>query len=115
MNCKVEKSKISGHITCPANKSYSHRAIFLASLAGDNSRIDNVLFSADTIATIEACKNFGAEIEKSNTSIIVKKPIKIDKMVPEIDAKNSGTTIRIASGIASVFTKEITLTGDSSL
>jgi 3-phosphoshikimate 1-carboxyvinyltransferase len=115
MNCKVEKSKVSGHITCPANKSYSHRAIFLASLAGNNSKIDNVLFSADTIATIEACRNFGAEIEETNSSIIVRKPIKIDKIVPEIDAKNSGTTIRIASGIASIFTKEITLTGDASL
>ena len=115
MNCKVEKSKLSGHVTCPPNKSYSHRAIFLASLAGNNSKIDNVLFSADTIATIEACKKFGAEIEQKNTSIIVKKPIKIDKIVPEIDAKNSGTTIRIASGIASLFSKPITLTGDSSL
>ncbi|MGI0056944.1 MAG: 3-phosphoshikimate 1-carboxyvinyltransferase, partial [Nitrosarchaeum sp.] len=115
MNCRVEKSKVSGHITCPANKSYSHRAIFLASLVGNNSKIDNVLFSADTVATIEACRNFGAEIEEFNTSVIVKKPIKIDKIVPEIDAKNSGTTIRIASGIASLFTKEITLTGDSSL
>lgn len=115
MNCKVEKSKISGHITCPANKSYSHRAIFLASLAGNNSKLDNVLFSADTVATIEACRNFGAEIEETNTTIIVKKPIKMDIIVPEIDAKNSGTTIRIASGIASLFTREITLTGDSSL
>jgi len=115
MNCKVEKSKISGHITCPANKSYSHRAIFLASLAGNNSKLDNVLFSADTIATIEACRNFGAEIEETNTTIIAKKPIKMDVIVPEIDAKNSGTTIRIASGIASLFTREITLTGDSSL
>ena len=115
MNCKVEKSKISGHITCPANKSYSHRAIFLASLAGNNSKLDNVLFSADTVATIEACRNFGAEIEETNTTIIAKKPIKMDVIVPEIDAKNSGTTIRIASGIASLFTREITLTGDSSL
>ena len=115
MNCKVEKSKISGHITCPANKSYSHRSIFLASLAGNNSKIDNVLFSADTVATIEACRKFGAEIEEFNTSIIVRKSIKTDKIVPKIDAKNSGTTIRIAAGIASLFTKEITLTGDASL
>jgi len=115
MNCKVEKSKISGHISCPANKSYSHRSIFLASLAGNNSKIDNILFSADTVATIQACRNFGAEIEETDTSIIVRKPIKMDGVVPEIDAKNSGTTIRIAAGIASLFTKEITLTGDESL
>jgi len=115
MNCKVGKSKISGQVVCPPNKSYTHRAIFLASLAGNNSRVDNVLFSADTIATIEACKKFGAEIEIENLSIIVKNPIKFDTIVPEINSENSGTTIRIASGIASLFSEEIVLTGDSSL
>jgi len=115
MSCKVEKSKISGQVVCPPNKSYTHRAIFLASLAGNNSRVDNVLLSADTIATIEACKKFGAEIEIKNSSIIVKNPIKLGTDVSEINAENSGTTIRIASGIASLFSKEIILTGDSSL
>ena len=115
MKCRIEKSKVSGHIVCPPNKSYTHRAIFLASLAGKNSRINNVLFSDDTKATIEACKKFGAEIEQEETSITVRKSIKTDAMVPEINAENSGTTIRIASGIASLFLNEITLTGDTSL
>jgi 3-phosphoshikimate 1-carboxyvinyltransferase len=115
MKCKVEKSKISGEITCPPNKSYTHRAIFLASLAGKNSTVENVLLSADTKATIEACKKFGAEIGIENSSIIVKNPIKLGTKVPEINTENSGTTIRIASGIASLFSEEITLTGDSSL
>ncbi len=115
MSCKVEKSKISGQVVCPPNKSYTHRAIFLASLAGNNSKVDNVLLSADTLATIEACKKFGAEIEIKGLSIIVKNPIKLGTNVPEINTENSGTTIRIASGIASLFSQEITLTGDSSL
>jgi len=115
MNCKIEKSKISGQVVCPPNKSYTHRAIFLASLAGNNSRIDNILLSADTTATIEACKKFGAELEIKNSSIIVKNPIKLGINVPEINTENSGTTIRIASGIASLFSEQIVLTGDSSL
>ena len=115
MKCKIEKSKISGQIICPANKSYSHRAIFLASLAGNNSKVENVLLSADTKATIESCKKFGAEIETTDSSIIVKNPIKIGTKVPEINTENSGTTIRLASGIASLYADEITLTGDSSL
>tara|TARA_B100001105_G_scaffold161246_1_gene129731 strand:+ start:87 stop:1355 length:1269 start_codon:yes stop_codon:yes gene_type:complete len=115
MKCKVTKSKISGQITCPPNKSYSHRAIFLASIAGKDSKVNNVLLSADTKATIEACKKFGAEIEIENSSIIVKNPIDLGTNVPEIDADNSGTTIRIASGIASLYSEEIILTGDSSL
>ena len=107
MKCKVEKSKISGIVSCPANKSYTHRAIFLASLAGKNSRVDNILLSADTIATIETCKKFGAEIEMHNLSIIVKNPIRIGTDVSEINTENSGTTIRIAAGIAGLFSEEI--------
>ncbi len=72
MSCKVEKSKLSGNLVCPPNKSYTHRAIFLAALAGNNSKVDNVLFSADTYATINACKNLGSQIEQENSSIIVK-------------------------------------------
>ena len=115
MNCKIEKSRISGQIVCPPNKSYTHRAIFMASLAGNNSKINNLLLSADTIATIDACKKFGAEIEIQKSSAIIKNPIKIGTNVSEINAENSGTTIRIAIGIASLFSQEIVLTGDVSL
>jgi 3-phosphoshikimate 1-carboxyvinyltransferase len=115
LNCKISKSQISGIVKCPANKSYTHRAIFLASLAGDESKVENVLFSADTNATIKACIDFGAEIEKDESSIIVKNKIRFNKTVPEINTENSGTTIRIASAIASLFDHEITLTGDESL
>jgi len=115
MKCNIEKSRISGQLVCPSNKSYSHRAIFLASLAGNNSKVENVLDSADITATIETCKKFGAEIEIQNSSIIIKKPINLGTNVPEINTENSGTTIRIASGIASLFSNEIILTGDESL
>ena len=115
MNCKVEKSKISGEINCPSNKSYTHRGIFLASLAGNNSKVENILLSADTKATIEACRKFGAIIEVDNSTVVVKKSIKIGTKVPEINTENSGTTIRIAIGIASLFSEEIILTGDVSL
>ena len=115
MSCKIEKSKISGEIVCPSNKSYTHRAIFLASLAGNNSKVENILVSADINATIEACKEFGAEIEIKGSSIIVKNPIQFDKKPSIINCENSGTTIRIAAGISSLFSNEIILTGDESL
>lgn len=115
MKCKIEKSTISGQITCPSNKSYTHRAIFLGALAGDNSKINNALFSADTNATINACRKFGAEIIRENSSIIIKNPIKLGIKVPKINTENSGTTIRIAAGISSLFSEEIILTGDESL
>ena len=115
MKCTVEKSEISGNIVCPPNKSYTHRALFLASLAGENSTVKNALISADTIATIDTCKNFGAEIIMENSTITVKNPINLGTKVPQINTENSGTTIRIAAGISGLFSEEITLTGDDSL
>lgn len=113
MNCKVEKSKISGVIFCPTNKSYSHRAIFLATLAKGESRLHNVLDSADVRSTIHACKGFGAEISINNESITVNSKGTIN--ATKIDAANSGTTIRIAAAIASLSDGTTTLTGDNSL
>ena len=115
MKCKVEKSKISGHIICPSNKSYTHRAVFIASLSDGKSIIKNILKSSDTIATINACKNFGVELTESENKIIIKNSIdsKVEGCI--IDACNSGTTIRIAAAIAVLSHGKTVLSGDDSL
>jgi 3-phosphoshikimate 1-carboxyvinyltransferase len=115
MKCKVNKSSLSGVISCPPNKSYSHRSIFLATLANGKSTLRNVLLSRDTLATVNACKIFGAKIEINDSTLTVESKGDIVPQIPEIDASNSGTTIRIATVIASLSDNMITLTGDSSL
>jgi len=115
MNCRVEKSEISGKIICPSNKSYTHRAIFLASLAIDKSIIKNILRSGDTNATINACKNFGVEIKDVGDNITVTSGSVLKLHSNTIDAANSGTTIRIATAISALANDKIVLTGDSSL
>jgi 3-phosphoshikimate 1-carboxyvinyltransferase len=115
MKCKVDKSRLSGVIKCPPNKSYSHRAVFLATLANGKSTLRNVLLSRDTLATIDACKVFGAKIQVNNSTVIVESTGEITPQTQEIDASNSGTTIRIATAISSLSDNTITLTGDSSL
>ena len=115
MKCKVEKAKLTGIIACPPNKSYTHRAIFLASLAKGKSVIRNVLLSRDTIATINACKAFGAEISIDGSTVTVESKGKVIPQKSEIDAANSGTTIRISAAIATLSDTKIILTGDSSL
>ena len=115
MNCKVEKSSIDGKIICPSNKSYTHRAIFMASLADGKSMIKNILKSGDTIATINACKNFGAEIKEEKNNLIVDSPNELKLQDSIIDAANSGTTIRIAAAISTLADTKIVLSGDQSL
>jgi len=115
MKCRVEKSEIDGEIECPANKSYTHRAIFLASLAIDKSIIKNILRSGDTNATINACKNFGVEIKDVGDDITVTSASVLKLQSNTIDAANSGTPIRIATAISALANDKIVLTGDSSL
>ena len=115
MKCSVDKSRLSGTIRCPPNKSYSHRAVFLASLANGKSTLRNVLLSRDTLATINACKVFGAKIEINNSTVIVESKGEVIPQTCDIDASNSGTTIRISTAISSLSDNTITLTGDSSL
>ena len=115
MNCKVEKSNIDGKITCPSNKSYTHRAIFMASLADGKSMIKNILKSGDTIATINACKNFGVEIKEEENNLIVDSPNELKLQGDIINAENSGTTIRIAAAISTLADTKVVLSGDQSL
>ena len=115
MSCKIEKAKLSGKIVCPSNKSYTHRAVMIASLIDETSKIKNVLQSSDTCATIEACKIFGALITENGNDLEIKgiKEFKNDSV--KIDAQNSGTTIRIATAMASLSEGKTVLTGDDSL
>ena len=115
MSCKIEQSKLSGNIVCPSNKSYSHRAIMLGTLAKKTSIIKNVLQSKDIDATIEACKKFGAQIKESGNDVMVEGIKELKDHSLEIDAQNSGTTIRIAAAVSSLLEGKTVLTGDESL
>ena len=115
MNCKIEKSKLSGIIVCPANKSYTHRAVFLAALSDGKSIVKKILRSNDTIATINACRGFGIEVEEIENNVTIKNTIGETVQGSIINAENSGTTIRIAIAIAALSGGTTTLTGDESL
>ena len=115
MNCKIQKSKLNGKITCPSNKSYTHRAIFLAALSDGKSIVKKILYSNDTIATISACRGFGVEVEEVENNVTIKNKIGETVQSSIINAENSGTTIRIAIAIAALSGGNTTLTGDDSL
>ena len=112
----VRRSKISGTIRCPASKSYTHRAVAIASLADGISTITNPLLARDTIATISACRALGVEITCENDVLLVRgrDPLKVPENV--INAENSGTTIRMFAAISALTNGGFTiLTGDASL
>ncbi len=112
----VNPGVTEGVIKAPPSKSYTHRALALALLSNGESEVINPLISGDTSATIEACREFGAYIVERRESVVLKGKDILD--VPEnvIDAKNSGTTLRIFTAISSLTAKGYTvLTGSRSL
>ena len=115
MKCKIEKSKISGEVNCPTNKSYTHRAIFLSALSDGKSIIKKILNSNDTKATISACRSFGVEVNESDDTITIENSIGDTVTGSMINAQNSGTTLRIATAIAALSGGSTELTGDESL
>jgi 3-phosphoshikimate 1-carboxyvinyltransferase len=115
MNCKIQKSKLNGRIVCPPNKSYTHRAIFLAALSDGKSIVKKILRSNDTLATISACRGFGIEVEEMEDKVTINNTIDSTVENSMINAENSGTTIRIAIAIAALSGGNTTLTGDESL
>jgi len=114
LTCAVRVSRLEGTIACPASKSYTHRALFAASLADGESAVRGALDSLDTRATAAACGAFGAAVSGMGEGEVVVRGRPLPEAA-EIDAANSGTTIRMAAAIASLSAGTSRLTGDSSL
>ncbi|MCL2116511.1 MAG: 3-phosphoshikimate 1-carboxyvinyltransferase [Methanobrevibacter sp.] len=118
MKLKVKNvSKINGIVKAPPSKSYTHRAVILASLSKGTSILKDPLSSEDTIASLKTCEKFGANINKYDDYWLVEGTagnLQIG-FGETIDLENSGTTLRIMTSIASLANNKITFTGDESL
>lgn len=108
---------ISGEIEVPGDKSISHRALMLAAIAEGKSRISNLLMGKDVKSTWKCLTQMGARIERSGKEITVSGTGLKGLQKPEdcLDAGNSGTTVRLLSGLCAARPFETCLTGDESL
>ena len=101
----------------PADKSISHRALILASLAQGTSTIKNFLKAEDCLATARALKMMGVEIleDKDTLCVIGKGLWGLKKPSHVLDVGNSGTTLRLLTGLLSAQKFSSVVTGDGSL
>jgi 3-phosphoshikimate 1-carboxyvinyltransferase len=112
----VRRSRLNGTVRCPSSKSYSHRAIAIASLADQYSTITNALMARDTLATLSGCCALGADIQYRATKLRIRGSHCFNPPENVINAENSGTTIRILTAMSGlVRTGYTVLTGDESL
>ena len=108
---------LKGEITVPGDKSISHRSIILSSLSDGTSKISGLLEGEDCLATIEVFRNMGINIVKEGGIYSIEgKGLKgLEDPEKPLDFGNSGTSIRLCSGILSAQKFKSTLIGDSSL
>ncbi|ABR46872.1 3-phosphoshikimate 1-carboxyvinyltransferase [Alkaliphilus metalliredigens QYMF] len=112
---KVEK--LEGKMTVPGDKSISHRAIMLSSISKGTSRVKGFLRGEDCLSTISCFRDLGIDIEDRGTEIIIqgKGLHGLSEPLNVLDAGNSGTTIRLISGILAGQKFLTIVTGDASL
>jgi len=109
--------KLAGTVTLPGDKSISHRAGMLAALADGTSRIENFATSADCASTLDCLAGLGVKIERDDTNVTVHGVGKAGFTAPArpLDCGNSGTTMRLLSGILAGQNFESVMIGDESL
>ncbi|HTR44927.1 MAG TPA: 3-phosphoshikimate 1-carboxyvinyltransferase [Thermodesulfovibrionales bacterium] len=127
---ELKKAKgLKGEITPPPDKSISHRAVMFASLAEGTSRIENFLRAEDPASTMHAFRLLGVEIEErmpsepgrpfaAPHSALVIRGVGLSGLKEPFDVVNcgnSGTTIRLLSGVLAGSGFFSVLTGDDSL
>ena len=111
------KNGLHGEIKIPGDKSISHRAVMISSLGNSEVEIENFLFGADCLSTVDCMKKLGVDIKIDGEKIFVKgnglhglhEPTEI------LDAGNSGTTLRLLLGLTAPQKFFVTFTGDKSL
>lgn len=110
-------SKLNGELTIPSDKSISHRSVMFGSLALGTTTISNFLMGDDCLSTISCFRELGIDIEIDGTTVKVhgKGLNGLTAPTKTLDCGNSGTTVRLISGILSGQTFSSTLTGDSSI
>lgn len=108
---------LRGAIKVPGDKSISHRAVMFGSIAQGTTEISGFLMGQDCLSTIRCFRQLGIEITINEDKVIVEGKGLQGLREPDdvLDVGNSGTTIRLISGILAGQNFTTTLTGDHSI
>lgn len=108
-NLKIYPNKLEGKVKIPPSKSMAHRAVICAALSDGISKVTNIDYSDDIIATINAMRALGADIKKNEDYLEIHGINSADNKKKEtdelrvIDCNESGSTLRFLVPIAALF------------
>ena len=108
---------IRGEISVPGDKSISHRAVMFGALAKGTTEVTHFLQGADCLSTIDCFRRMGIDIENTPSRILVHGKGLGGLTAPSaaLDVGNSGTTLRLISGILAGQDFKVLLDGDASI
>lgn len=114
-----KKGPLKGTVNIPGDKSISHRAVMFGALAQGTTEVTNFLQGADCLSTIRCFRQMGIEIGNEPAKFYVRIHGKglhgLSKPSEMLDIGNSGTTLRLISGILSGQHFSVTINGDESI
>ena len=108
---------LKGSIKVPGDKSISHRSIMLGSIANGVTNVSGFLEGEDTLSTLNAFKDMGVKIEREGSNVVIN-GVGMNGLRPSLkplNLGNSGTSIRLMTGLLSAQNFDSILCGDESL
>ena len=117
MKLKTNVNHLKGSIRVPGDKSISHRSIIFGSLAEGETKVYDILRGEDVLSTMQVFRDLGVEIEDKD-GVITIQGVGMDGLkAPQkaLDMGNSGTSIRLISGVLAGTDFEVEMFGDDSL
>jgi len=108
---------VGGELTVPGDKSISHRAVMLGAVAEGTSTVNGFLEGEDCLATLAACRALGVAIDTSDGRVTIEGRGFAGLKPPDapLDFGNSGTGLRLMTGLLAAADFDVELTGDESL
>ena len=117
MKLKANVNHLNGSIRVPGDKSISHRSIIFGSLAEGETKVYDILRGEDVLSTMQVFRDLGVEIEDKD-GVVTIQGVGMDGLkAPQnaLDMGNSGTSIRLISGVLAGTDFEVEMFGDDSL
>ena len=117
MKLKTNIDHLNGSIRVPGDKSISHRSIIFGSLAEGETKVYDILRGEDVLSTMQVFRDLGVEIEDKDGAVTIQ-GVGLDGLkAPQkaLDMGNSGTSIRLISGVLAGTDFEVEMFGDDSL
>ena len=118
MRLRITPSTVSGTVSAPPSKSYTHRALILGSLAQGETVIENFLVSDDTQYTINALRSLGVNIQSDNKTLRIAGTggeFSVQPGQETIFVGNSGSTIRMVAPLAALARTRVVFDGEPRL